>query len=933
MKNLPKKRTIRIFISSPGDVGEERSIVRRVIERISEDLPGGCVLIPVDWTDRRARTAFLATLTPQQAIERGLPAPDKCSIVVVILWSRMGTPLDPSTYRKPDGSAYLSGTEYEYEIAAARARVCSRPRVLIFRRTKAPSVTLDDPLYEEKGRQWNLLKHFFSRFEKPDGPWSGSYESYATPGEFETLVEALLGKEIKGNQGILSEEPDAEELAAANEPPWQGSPFPGLRAFQPMDAPIFFGREREIEQLIAQLRVADTRFLAIVGASGSGKSSLVRAGLIPRLMENAIAGSSDWRWACFTPGGACGDPFLALASSLAEVEEGLPDLDPAALAAKLLRDPSNTALVSDYALQKAPAAAELLLVIDQLEELFTLVAPERREPLIEFIDRAVKHPRFRVVTTFRADFYHRCIEIPKLAQLLRTAFPLTAPDAVTLHTMIRRPAEYAGLEMESDLAQRIVEDTGTHPGSLALMAYLLDELYRETATTGSRTLGYTAYEALGRVQGAIAHRAENIFAQLDRDAQEALPLLASELAQVDDRGAVSRQRAPLKLFAKNAAALQLIDELTQGRLLVQFGSETGEPIVEVAHEALLHGWDRLDLLIRATLEDRRLLAQMRSAAVQWEQHGKSTEFLWTHERSLEMERMLARLHPSLNAIEQEFARPESAHLLDRLLRLETNHDDRARIGDRLDELGDARPGIGVLPDGSPHLDWVRVDVKPASSYAPPDSVSVMIGNLPVQVRPFYVARYPITYAQFLAFVEASDGFRESHWWKDLEVTDHQRLNPGVQARRIRNHPAENVSWYDAVAACRWISARLGFKVRLPEEAEWQLAAGANRDNFDYPWGKLWQPGFANTSKSGLNRTIACGMYPQGASPCAALDMCGNVYEWTATPGYEPGKRMVRGGSWYHAPAEATVAARQNFFAYERQPYCGFRVACTSLPHR
>lgn len=356
-------------------------------------------------------------------------------------------------------------------------------------------------------------------------------------------------------------------------------------------------------------------------------------------------------------------------------------------------------------------------------------------------------------------------------------------------------------------------------------------------------------------------------------------------------------------------------------------------MVEVAHEALLHNWDRLDLLIRATLEDRRLLAQMRSAAVQWEQHGKSTEFLWTHERSVEMERMLARLHPSLNAIEQEFARPESAHLLEQLLRSEANHDDRARIGDRLDELSDVRHGIGVLTDGAPSLDWVQVEIKPASSYAATDLVSVMMGNVPVQVRPFYIARYPITYAQYLAFVEAPDGFRDSRWWKGLEVTDHQRLNPGMQARKISNHPAENVSWYDAVAACRWISARLGFEVRLPEEAEWQLAAGANRDSSVYPWGRIWRSGFANTSASGLNRTVACGMYPQGAAPCAALDMCGNVYEWTATPGYEPGKRMVRGGSWYHAPAEATVSARQNFFAYERQPYCGFRVACNSLPHR
>ena len=924
------KRTIRIFISSPGDVGEERSIVRRVIQRIGENLPDGCVLIPVDWTDRRARTAFLATLTPQQAIERGLPSPDKCSIVVVILWSRVGTPLDPAVHRRPDGSPYISGTEYEYETAVTRARAPNRPAVLVFRRTKAAQVDLDDPLYEEKGRQWNLVKQFFSRFQKSDSSWVGSYDSYAIAADFEPVLEPALKKEI---ERILDEEPDAEELAAASQSIWQGSPFPGLRAFQPMDAPIFFGREREIEQSIAQLRAADARFLAIVGASGSGKSSLVRAGLIPRLMENAIPGSSDWRWARFTPGGGHGDPFLALASSLREADESLPPLNSAELAAKLARDPANTAPVSDFALQKAPIAAELLLVVDQLEELFTLVAPERREPFILFLDHAGRDSRIRIVTTFRADFYHRCIEIPKLAQLLRAAFPLTAPDAVTLYAMIRRPAEYAGFEFEDDLAQRILEDTGTQPGALALMAYLLDELYRETAKTGSRTLSYAAYETLGRVQGAIAHRAENIFAQLDREAQEALPLLVAELAQVDDRGAVSRQRAPLKTFSKNPAALRLIEELTRSRLLVQLGSETQEPVVEVAHEALLHNWDRLDLLIRATLEDRRLLAQMRSAALQWEQHGKSREFLWTHDRAVEMGRMLARLHPTLNAIERDFARPESAHLLDELLRPKTNHDDRARIGDRLDEMGDARPGIGIRPDGSPDLDWVHVEVKPVSTYAPADWVSVMIGNLPVNVRSFYIARYPITYVQYRAFVEASDGFRDSRWWKGLDVTGNQRLNPGVQGRKTGNHPAENVSWYDAVAACRWIGARLGFEVRLPEEAEWQLAAGANQYGFVYPWGQHWRPGFANTSASGLHRTIACGMYPQGASPCAALDMCGNVYEWTATPGYEAGKRMVRGGSWYHAPGEASVTARQNFFAYDRQPFCGFRVACTSVPRR
>jgi hypothetical protein len=930
VKSTSRKRNLRIFISSPGDVSEERSIVRRVIRRLGETLPEDCVLLPVDWNDRQSRSGFLATLTPQQAIERGLPTPDKCSIVVVVLWSRIGTPLDPERLRKPDGTPYLSGTEYEYEIAAARARTTNRPSVLVFRRTKTPSVELDDPHYEEKGRQWKQVKEFFSKFQKADGSWIGSYELYEAPAEFERLVEALLKREI---DRILADQPDAEELASFGQSLWKGSPFPGLRAFQPEDAPIFFGRESETDQLIAQLAARETRFLAVVGASGSGKSSLVRAGLIPRLMENAIDGSSDWRWGCFTPGGSNRDPFLALAGALAEAGGDRAEMPPAELAVKLAADPENATAAVDYALREAPTGAELLLVIDQLEELFTIVKSPR-EAFIDFIDQATHNPRIRIVTTFRADFYHRCIEIPKLAQLLRAAYPLPHPDAVTLNAMIRRPAEYAGLEFEGDLAQQILKDAGTNAGSLALMAYLLDELYRESAKSGTRMLTYAAYEALGRVKGAIAHRAEESFEEVDPEARDTLPLLVAELAQVDERGVVTRQRAPLDPFVKNPPAIRLIEKLTQHRLLVRSPSETQEPMVEIGHEALLQSWGRMETLIRSTLEDRRLLAQMRTAAEQWDSHGKSAAFLWTHDRAEELTHMLARLNPSLSETESTFARPEAAHLLDELLLAETTHDRRAFIADRLDKLGDPRAGVGILSNGSPDLQWVRIAVVPQSSiYSSGDSADVMIEGVgAVSVRSFFIARYPVTYGQYLAFLEAEDGFRCHEWWKGLEATETHRLNPGVQGRRSRNHPAENVSWYDATAACRWMSARLGYEVRLPEEAEWQFTAGANRYGLVYPWGEVWRSTFANTFASGLNRTIACGMYPQGASPYGVLDMCGNVCEWTATPGYEAGRRILRGGSWNHLPAEVRIMARESFFPYERRPYCGFRVACTSLPN-
>jgi formylglycine-generating enzyme required for sulfatase activity len=138
-----------------------------------------------------------------------------------------------------------------------------------------------------------------------------------------------------------------------------------------------------------------------------------------------------------------------------------------------------------------------------------------------------------------------------------------------------------------------------------------------------------------------------------------------------------------------------------------------------------------------------------------------------------------------------------------------------------------------------------------------------------------------------------------------------------------------VSWFDATAFCRWLSARLGYEVRLPDEAEWQLAATGNRRRYGYPWGEDWRRECANTSASRLSRTCAVGMYPGGAAACGALDMSGNVCEWTASLGPLENQRVLRGGAWYLSPAEARATARTFSFAYERLSHFGFRVACAA----
>jgi formylglycine-generating enzyme required for sulfatase activity len=200
------------------------------------------------------------------------------------------------------------------------------------------------------------------------------------------------------------------------------------------------------------------------------------------------------------------------------------------------------------------------------------------------------------------------------------------------------------------------------------------------------------------------------------------------------------------------------------------------------------------------------------------------------------------------------------------------------------------------------------------------------------IEDFYIARYPVTYRQYRAFLQAEDGFHNSEWWEGLAADSHHKATPGEQNRPTDNHPAENVSWYDAIAFCRWLNVRLGIPqlptklaikkgllygttllqdyqgIRLPTEWEWQYAATGDNPGYDYPWGQEWDNTKANTYESGLSRTTAVGMCPEGAAPCGALDMSGNVFDWCLNE-YDPYKimekvslngdarRVVRGGSW------------------------------------
>ncbi|MDZ4767706.1 MAG: ATP-binding protein, partial [Chloroflexota bacterium] len=627
MRTVPR---IRIFLSSPGDVADERRAARLVIDRLRADplLRGQVDLDAIAWDDPDAATPMLATMTPQEAINRGLAKPSDCDIVIVIFWGRMGTPLPP-VYAKPDGERYLSGTEWEYwdAVDASRAAADGLPLVVVYRRDGAPATPFDDPEYDKKREQWERVQTFFASFVNADGSLQQGYNRHTSTEDFARQIEVHLKNLIKQVIDVQTRREQAPASPTVAAPPsaplWEGSPFPGLRAFTPDDEPIYFGRGGETDALLERLR--GRRVVAVVGASGSGKSSLVGAGLLPRLAANSIEGSKDWllpdavgdqavrqwRGLRFTPGEVNDNPFDALAAKLAPLIGRVPR----EVASELAAEPTGVTALIAAALANRPAWAEALLFVDQFEELYTLCAAHHRAPFVALLTAVAESTRARAVLTLRADFYARCVEDAALAALLEAGtFPLAAPGQAALYQMITRPAERAGLDFEEGLAEHILDDTGDDPGALALLAYALDRLYDQSM--GKTTLTLQDYQAVGGVQGAIGEQAEDAFARLSAAAQGAFASVFRELVEVDERGEPTRRRAMLDPLTADEGARTLIDRLTDQRLLVTSRIAAGA-VVEVAHEALLRSWDRLRLWIDGQTRDLQLRRRLESDTRTW----------------------------------------------------------------------------------------------------------------------------------------------------------------------------------------------------------------------------------------------------------------------------------------------------------------------------
>jgi len=205
---------------------------------------------------------------------------------------------------------------------------------------------------------------------------------------------------------------------------------------------------------------------------------------------------------------------------------------------------------------------------------------------------------------------------------------------------------------------------------------------------------------------------------------------------------------------------------------------------------------------------------------------------------------------------------------------------------------------------------------------------------------YWIGKYPITYAQYKVFLDDPHGFRDPQWWRGLHADGlaQQKKGAGTQQWPIANHPADNVSWYDAMAFCRWLSTKLGYEVTLPTEQQWEKAARGT-DGREYPYSGTFDANKGNTTETGIGQTSTVGIFPDGVSPCGVLDMSGNVWEWLLTEydGANSNKlnnsnsRVVRGGSWFSVSGFARAAARDDYFPDARYLSIGFRVSVGVRP--
>lgn len=470
------------------------------------------------------------------------------------------------------------------------------------------------------------------------------------PGELIAAIDGCLRKyktERIGSAGELlaALEPISLEHSSGSLQRRYASPYPGLGAFQEADAGRFFGRGREITAALVRLR--DQPLLGVIGPSGVGKSSFARAGVLPALKQ----AGENWVGIVVRPGR---HPLHALAEALAPYLPGesaeatrattsAGDINTQQLAERLWREPGY--LGRALRARARQREQRVLVLVDQLEELYTLVADARERLaftacLTSAADDASSP--LRVLVTIRADFIDRVAEDGYfMAELARSLFFLSPPGRESLREALVEPAEQSGYRFESEsVVEHMIDHLAESHGALPLLQFAASELWQRRDRE-RRLLTEDSYRAIGGITGALASHADAVIAELPRHAQNIARTLLLALVTPERTRAVVSLRELCALCGSGtpaaAEAVGLVTHLAQARLLVIHSADSDgddsddETMVEIVHESLLHTWPRLRRWLDENQDDSVFLSDLRNAARQWQARGRPPGLLWRGE--------------------------------------------------------------------------------------------------------------------------------------------------------------------------------------------------------------------------------------------------------------------------------------------------------------
>ncbi|MFZ4556566.1 MAG: SUMF1/EgtB/PvdO family nonheme iron enzyme [Pseudanabaena sp.] len=711
----------------------------------------------------------------------------------------------------------------------------------------------------------------------------------------------------------------------------ENCPYVGLQAFDQTTAKYFCGRDSQIALLLSKIEAS--RFVPVIGASGSGKSSLVKAGLIPALEKQG--------WCVLPPIKPWVNPLMLLKQALVKQFYKLPKEIQKAYA-RIEVEGLNAILPE--------GSQRVLLVVDQFEELFTVCTneEERKEFIQLLAEGCDREGRLTIITTMRADFVEQALQYTALAKLIQRdrAFWLVPLEPSEIREVISAPTKMQGYEIDEGLLEVICQDVEAERDSLPLLEFALTELWERRDRQNHR-LTLTAYTEMGKLRGALDRHAkrlyEELLSDLERDWARRLFLqLVRTVQDVRDTRQRQAKQVLLGMAASENDREAIADLLeifagAEGRLLTM-GEENNTAFVDLAHEALMDGWQMFKDWRSQDRDLRRLCDRVKDAFEEYQNALDKDKFLLPEGVFAQIEEVESAINDYLTPEQQEFVRRN-----------------RYKYKPWLD--------LSNLPE--------TVDIPSGTFWmGSPEG----IGNKnekpyhQVTVKAFRMGKYPVTQAQ----------------WRTVAMSPKIEIDLSLSPSRFRdeNSPVEQVNWYEAQEFCKRLSNLTGDVYRLPNEAEWEYACRAGANDYseyyfgndasqldEYGWyannsgdrvidsDSIWEKVGKDSNRywaelsENNNRTHPVGR--KLPNVWELYDMHGNVWEWCTDDwhddyegaptnsqiwakdiknyddGGEP-KKLLRGGSWYnYVRLCRSVYRYSNSVRYRSDSY-GFRVVCLLL---